>query len=84
MIVKLADGKQVEVITIFNLEAYPYDYALCVDEIETDDIEQYVLRAEKDENNNLVLNEIDNETEKKYVNKAITDILDSLEIDEND
>ena len=84
MIVKLADGKQIEVLSIFTIGAYPYDYALCIDEEETEDSKPYVLRAIKDEDNNLLLNEIDDATEKEYVNKAITDILDSLENDEND
>ena len=79
MIAKLNCGKEVEIMTLFTVANYSYEYALCTSEIDAENNEIYVLRANKDENNNLVLEEITDANEKDYLNTVVVEMVASWE-----
>ena len=77
MMVKLNCGKEVEIMTLFTVANYPFEYALCTNEIDDENNEIHVLRANNDEDENLLLEEITDINEKDYLNTVVIEMVAS-------
>lgn len=64
-----------QLLTVFTVVDYPYEYAICISATEKDD-KLYVTHIEKDDEGNASLSIISDSTENEYISRIINQMIE--------